>query len=134
MRQVPFGVRLELDAFLEVDQIQLDIVGTVAEGQIRDQRVQQSRLAGAGFSGDHHVLRGARPEFQVLEFHGAGAAQGNVDSGAAVELPRVLRLGAMWENGTSTCPAVAGGAAHGITMSLNRSASGGWGKSTASGP
>ena len=51
------GVGLELDALLEVDQVQLDLVGAVAQGEVGDQGVQQRRFAGAGLAGDEHVLR-----------------------------------------------------------------------------
>ena len=55
-------VRLELDALLEVDQVQLDLVRAVVQREVRDQRVQQRRLARAGLAGDEHVLRRALAE------------------------------------------------------------------------
>ena len=52
VRQLERGVDLELDALLEVDQVELDLVGAVAEGRVGDQGVQQGRLARAGLAGD----------------------------------------------------------------------------------
>ena len=87
VRQLVPRVGLELHAFLEVDEVHFDLVGTVAEGHVGDQHVQQRRLAGARLAGDEHVLRGAAAQVEVLEFHRAGAAQGHVDAAAAVAGP-----------------------------------------------
>ena len=87
VRQLVPGVGLELHAFLEVDQVQFDLVGAVAEGQVGDQHVQQRRLARARLAGDEHVLRGAAAQVEVLELHRPGAAQGHVDAAAAVAGP-----------------------------------------------
>jgi len=40
VRQGVLGVNLELDALLEVDQVELDLVGRVAQRQVGDQRVE----------------------------------------------------------------------------------------------
>ena len=58
VRQLHRGVNLELDAFLEVDQIELELVGAVPQRPVGDQGVQQGRLARAGLAGGEHVLRG----------------------------------------------------------------------------
>ena len=102
VRQLVRGVGLELDAFLEVDQVQLDLVRAVAQGHVGDQGVQQRRLAGAGLAGDEHVLRGAPAELEVLELGGAGAAERDVDADRLSLRPVVVVGGAMTSNGTST--------------------------------
>ncbi len=79
VRQLVRGVGLELDALLEVDQVQLDLVGAVPQRQVRDQRVQQRRFARAGLAGDQHVLRGALAEPQALQLRRAGPAERHVD-------------------------------------------------------
>ena len=92
--QLEAGVNLELDAFLEVDQVKVDLVGAVAKRQVGDQSVHQRRLARPGSPGYEHVLRGALTQGQVLPLGGAGFAQGNVDPGAAVlGPPRFPRRG-----------------------------------------
>ena len=85
--QLEGGVDLELDALLEVDQVEVDLVGAVAERQVGDQGVHQGRLARSGTAGDEHVLRGALTQRQVLPLGGAGLAEGDVDPGAAVPGP-----------------------------------------------
>ena len=82
--QVHRGVDLELDAFLEVDQVELELVGAVPQGAVGDQGVQQGRLARAGLAGGEHVLRGPFAQLEVLQLGGAGAAQRNVDPLAAI--------------------------------------------------
>ena len=59
------GVGLELDALLEVDQVQLDLVRAVVQREVGDEGVQQRRLAGAGLAGDEDVLGGALAEAQA---------------------------------------------------------------------
>ncbi len=56
MRQAASGVDLELDAFLEVDQIELDLLGGVPHGQIGDEHMQECRLAGARLACDQCML------------------------------------------------------------------------------
>ena len=85
------GVGLELDALLEVDQVELELVGAVPQRRVGDQRVQQRRLAGAGLAGDQDVLRGPLAEPEVLELGGAGAAERHVDAVAAVARPELVR-------------------------------------------
>ena len=42
VRQLARRVDLELDPLLEVDQVEIDLVGAVVEGQVGDQRVHQA--------------------------------------------------------------------------------------------
>ncbi len=86
--QLVAGVRLELDAFLEVDEIELHLVRAVVQREIADQRMQQRRFSGAGLAGDHHVLRRAAAQLQMLQLGGAGAAEWDVEPGAAVLPPQ----------------------------------------------
>ena len=67
MRQPVVVVELELDALLEVDEIELDLVRAVLQREARDHRVHEGRLAGAGLAGDEGVLAGALAEPQVLQ-------------------------------------------------------------------
>ena len=106
------GVGLELDALLEVDQVELDLVGAVAQGQVGDQHVQQGRLARAGLAGDQHVLRGALAELEVLQLRRAGAAERHVDAARGCRRSTTRSgVGAMNSNGTSTRLRVLGRAA-----------------------
>ena len=54
--QAVLGIRFEFNALLEVDQVQLDFIRRIVHRQVRDQRVQQRRLARAGLAGDKRVL------------------------------------------------------------------------------
>ena len=72
--QVVRGVGLELHALLEVDQVELDLVGAVPQRQVGDEHVQQRGLARAGLPGDEHVLRHAAAEREPLESRRAAAA------------------------------------------------------------
>ena len=84
VRQLVRRVDLELDPLLEVDQVEVDLVGAVVEGEVGDQRVHQRRLTRAGAPGDQDVLRRAMPEHEMLPLGRAGLAQGDIDAGAAV--------------------------------------------------
>ena len=87
VRQLAGGVGLELDALLEVDEVELDLIGAVVQRGIGDERVQQRRFAGARFAGDEHVLRRAHAEAQRLQLLGAGAADGDDQLAGAVVGP-----------------------------------------------
>ena len=103
MRQLGTGVGLELDALLEVDQIQLDLVGAVHQGQVGDQGVQQRRFARAGLAGDQHVLGRALAQLEALPLGGPGPAQRHIDARGGCRRPPVfVAAGAMKSNGTST--------------------------------
>src|SRR5262249_35076796 len=85
--QVMRRVDLELDALLEVDQVQVDLVGAVAQREVRDQGVHQRRFARAGAARDQDVLRGPLPQRQVLTLRGAGLAESHINPRAAVPGP-----------------------------------------------
>ena len=89
VRQVQRSVRFELDALLEIHQVEMDFVRTVVQRQIGDHGVQQGRFAGARLAGDQHVLRGAFSQPQVLQVGRAGAAQRHLDLRAAVQGPPI---------------------------------------------
>ena len=90
VRQLMRDVSLELDALLEVDQVELDLLGTVPQRQIRDDHVQQGRLARAGFAGDQRVLCDPASEPQVLQPDGAGMPERDAEIGAGVAGPTLL--------------------------------------------
>ena len=69
-------VELELHPLLEVDEIELDLVGAVLQGEARDHRVHERRLARARLAGDQAVLARALAELEELELFGAGGAEG----------------------------------------------------------
>ena len=94
MGQLERRVDLELDAFLEVDQVELELVGAVPQRGVGDQGVEQGRLARARLAGDQDVLRRPLAELEVLELGGPGAAERDVDPGAAVERPVTRRASA----------------------------------------
>ena len=103
VRQLERGVDLELDALLEVDQVQLELVGAVAQRGVGDQGVQQRRLARARLAGDQHVLRRALAELEVLQLGGAGAAERECRRPCGCRSVQYWSgLGAMNSNGTST--------------------------------
>src|SRR5262249_8525875 len=56
VRQHVRHVRFEFDAFLEIDQKKLDLLGTVMQCEICDQRVEQRGLAGPGLTRDKDML------------------------------------------------------------------------------
>ena len=97
------GIDLELDALLEVDQVEVDLVGAVVQGEVGDQRVHQRRLARAGPAGDQDVLRGALPEREVLPLGRARLAERHVDAAIGCRGSTTASSGgAMNSNGTST--------------------------------
>ena len=98
------GVGFELDALLEVDEVELDLVGRVVERDVGDQRVQQRRLAGAGLAGDEHVLRRADAEAERLEFLGPCAADGDDQLPAAVAGPEFVGGGGDHREGDFDAP------------------------------
>ena len=71
MRQLVVVVELELDAFLEVDQVKLDFVGAVLQREARDHRVHERRFAGARLAGDERMLARAFAELEILQLLGA---------------------------------------------------------------
>jgi hypothetical protein len=70
-------VRLELDALLEVHEVELDLFGAIPEREVGHDRVQQRGLARAGAARDQDVLRCAstqRHELQLVRARSAPAA------------------------------------------------------------
>ncbi len=63
MRKRVGGVGLELDPFLEIDQVKFHFVGAVEQGEVADQGVQQGRFARTGFAGDEDVLSCSLTQF-----------------------------------------------------------------------
>ena len=103
VRQLVRRVDLELDPLLEVDQVEIDLVGAVVQGEVGDQGVHQRRLARAGAAGDQDVLRRAMPEREVLPLGRAGLAERHVDARRGCRASTRRRpAGAMNSNGTST--------------------------------
>ena len=88
VRQLVRRVDLELDALLEVDQVEIDLVGTVVQGEVGDERVHQGRLARTGATGEQDVLGRALPELEVLPLGRARLAERHVDPGPAVLGPQ----------------------------------------------
>ena len=66
VRQRQAGVGLEFDAFLEVDEVKLDLVRAVEHGELRDEHVEQRRFARTGLACDEDVLRSALAQFEPL--------------------------------------------------------------------
>ena len=67
MGQAVGDVGLELDPLLEIDQVELDLVGIVIQRDIGDQRVQETRLARPGLAGDQDMLRGPAAQVEILQ-------------------------------------------------------------------
>ena len=95
-------VDLELDALLEVDQVEVDLVGTVVQREVGDQGVHHGRLARPCAPGDEHMLRRAMAQGEVLALGRAGLAERNVYSAAAIASPLRSISGAMNSKATST--------------------------------
>ncbi len=87
VRQLVGRIDLELDAFLEVDQVQVDLVGAVVQGDVDDERVHQSRFAGAGTAGNQDVLGGAVAQLEMLSLGRPRLAERHVDLAPAVLCP-----------------------------------------------
>ena len=81
------GIRLELNPFLEVDQIKLDLVRRVVERGVRDECMQQRRLARTSLPRDENVLRRSLAEPQMLQLGRPGATNGDVESRAGTRCP-----------------------------------------------
>ena len=93
MRQSVMVIQLELHPLFEVDQIELDFIGAVVEGEARDQCVHERRLAGAGLAGDQRVLAGAFAELDVLQFLRTRGAERRKHFGRRAARPPILFLG-----------------------------------------
>ena len=86
-------VELELDALLEVDQVELDLVGAVVQREARDQRVHERRFARARLAGDQRMLARALAELDVLQLLGACRSQRCEHLGGRAPRPPILFLG-----------------------------------------
>jgi len=93
VREFVGGVAFEFDAFFEVDEVKLDLVWAVPEGEVGDDDVEEGGLAGAGLARDEAVLAGAAAECEVLEFGCAGAADGDTDFVGGVGGPELVGWG-----------------------------------------
>ena len=71
------GVAFELDAFLEVHEVELDLLRAAPQREVGDDDVEEGGFARAGFAGDQAVLAGAFADGEVLELGRAGAADGH---------------------------------------------------------
>ena len=80
MRQFVGGVGSKLHTLLKVDQIKLNFIRTIMQGEIRNQNVQQRRLAGTRFTSDQNVLAGSSTKTHKLKSRRASAANREVDS------------------------------------------------------
>ncbi len=89
VRQRLRDIHLEFDALLEVDEVELDFVRAVPQGQVRNDDVQQVRLARTGFAGDQGVLSQTAAETQMLQAHRAGVSERNGDLVAGVGGPQL---------------------------------------------
>src|SRR5690606_5462870 len=76
VRKLGGRVGLELHATLEVDEVKLELVGRVPEGEVGDERVQQRALARTGLARDERVLRNTVAEAERLEACRPGAPDG----------------------------------------------------------
>ena len=74
-----FGVAFEFDAFFEIDEIELYLIGGAGEGEVGDDDMEEGGFAGTGFAGEEGVLAGAFSDGEVLEFGGAGSADGDFE-------------------------------------------------------
>ena len=86
-------VELELDALLEVDQVELDLVGAVVQCEARDQGVHERRFAGARLAGDQRMLARALAELDVLQLLGTRWSQRCEHLAGGASRPPVLLLG-----------------------------------------
>jgi len=73
MGQAVGRVALELDAFLEVHQVKLHLLGAAPQRQVGDDDVEQGGLARAGLARNQRVLAGSLAQGEVLELGRAGA-------------------------------------------------------------
>src|SRR5262245_66319261 len=82
VRQLVCGIGLELDALLEVHEVELDLVGTVRQGDLGNERVEQSGFARSGLARDEGMLGRAVAEREELALQRARAAKGDRDAAA----------------------------------------------------
>ena len=83
-------VRFEFDALLEVDQVELDLVGAVHQRRVRDEAVQERRLAGARLAATSKCCDVPLPKPHRLQPPRAGPADRHDQLLAAVAGPIVV--------------------------------------------
>ena len=94
MGQAVRGVALELDALLEIHQVELHLLRAAPQGQVGDDDVEQGGFAGAGLAGDQRVLAGALADGEILQLGRAGAADRHAQFAGGVLAPDLgLRRG-----------------------------------------
>ena len=86
------GVALELDAFLEIDEVKLDLLRAAPEREVGDDDVEQRGFAGTGLAGDERVLARALADGEILQLGRAGAADGDAQFVRGFPRPDLLRL------------------------------------------
>ena len=89
VRQPLLGVALELDAFFEIDEIELHLVRAASEGEVGDDDVEKRRFAGPGFAREERVLARPFADGQKLVFGRAGAANGDAQFAGGVVGPHL---------------------------------------------
>lgn len=93
MGKLGVGVAFELDAFFEVDEVELDFVGIGPEGEVGNEDVEEGRFTGTGLTSDEGVLAGAFAEGELLELRRAAAPDGNGELGGGIGGPHFLLVG-----------------------------------------
>lgn len=84
------AVAFELDALFEVDEVELDLLGTAPEREVGDDDVEEGGFAGTGFAGEQRVLACALADGEVLQLGRAAAADGDAQFAGGFEGPDVL--------------------------------------------
>src|ERR1041384_5202613 len=87
------GVGLELDPLLEVDQVELDLAGTVVQRRARHQRMQEGAFPRAGFASHQQMLRSTLTESHLVQTIRAGTPDGDTQLVTARLLPECVGLG-----------------------------------------
>ena len=77
VRQAFRGVALELDALLEIYEIELDLIGAAREGEVRDDDVEERGFSRASLAREKPVLARAFADGEILEFRRARASDGD---------------------------------------------------------
>ena len=103
VRQPLRGVALELDAFLEVDEVELDLLRAAREREVRDDDVEERRFARARLAREERVLARAFADREILHASSRRCGRSATRSSFVVSFVHMLvRRGAICANGTST--------------------------------
>ncbi len=86
------GVGFELNPLLEVDEVELKLVGAVDQRRVGDQGMQKGRFTGTGAASGENVLGCALAELEALELGGARAAERDLEDRPSVALPVPIGL------------------------------------------